>query len=119
MEPVRLNIEWIRYYTTKRKTDALLSLQTLVGHEKVGRGAPMGYGGQIQQPSANLLQAVFRQWFIWTSHLFPNRDCIRMILLARSSTYSRDETVPHLACEPLKRKLAALGTRAPRELSIV
>lgn len=33
-------------------------------------GAAIGQGGYIDQPSANLPQAVLRQWFVWTGYLF-------------------------------------------------
>jgi len=61
----------------------------------------------------------FRHRTIRTGHLFPKRASIRAFLQAPSSISQRHETPPHLASLPLKRKLAATGTRAPHEQSIV
>src|SRR6266699_6159144 len=83
-------------------------------------GTAMGHGGEFNQPPANPLQAGFfvigqsrqitssrgeapSEFFCWRLHRLP----LDMTLL------------PHQACKALKRKLAAMGKRAPRARSTV
>ncbi len=62
-------------------------------------------------------------WFIRSGQINrPSLPRVRLHLSASASSFThspRHETAPPLACEPLKRKAAARGTRALPELSIV
>ena len=71
-----------------------------------------------QTPCEGIFELDVCHWTVRTGHLFLRRGSNRVLLRAPSSISPPHNTVPHLACEPLKRKPAARGTRAPPELSI-
>jgi hypothetical protein len=69
----------------------------------------MGDGGEIDQPSANLLQAVFRQWAVQAGHLLLQEGFIHQLLLTFSFTSPRDDSAPPSGFEASQAQTGGKG----------